>query len=163
MFLPFILIIGFCCKIIQYGSNAIFMIVLFIYYALTMRENFRVADNKSPSWELCAGKYMEYELLDSCTNVSTEIHTPPHSSSSTLNTPSVVKFKIKPGIHTVIDDLDSYDDDEPPVSTPIFKPSPSSLNSPSCTPWIFMSYCCTPSQTLHFHSSMSTYFGFYAL
>ena len=80
-------------------------------------------------WELCAGKHKVYDLPYSCTNVSTEICTPPHSSASTLNTHPLVRVKIEPGIHTVIHFSDSSNGYEPPVSTPIQKPSPSSLRS----------------------------------
>ena len=104
--------------------------------SLTMRENSRVADNGSSVWKLCVGKYRVYRLPDSCTNVSTEIHTPPHSSSSTLNSPPVVKVKIEPGIHTIIHLSDSSNGDEPVLSTLILKPS--SLNS------FFLTFSCTP-------------------
>lgn len=102
--------------------------------SLTMRENPRLADNGSPLWELGAGKYKVYGLPYSSTNVSTDIRTPPHSSTSTLNTPPVVKVKIELGIHTVIPLSDSSDDDEPPHSTLIPKPSPSSIRSTFDTP-----------------------------
>ena len=102
--------------------------------SLTMHEHSRVADNGSSVWELCVGNYMVYGLPYSCTHVSTEIRTPPHSSSSTLNTLPVVKVNIEPGIHTVIHLFDSSNGYEPPLSTPIPKPSPSSLNSPFLTP-----------------------------
>ena len=107
--------------------------------SLTMRVNSRVADNGSLVWELCAGKYQVYGLPDFSTHVSTEIRTPPHSSSSTLKSPPVIKVKIEPSIHTVIYLFDSSDGNEPLLSTPILKPSPSSLSSPlltlpSCTP-----------------------------
>ena len=84
---------------------------------LTMRENSRAADNGSSMRELCTRKYRVYGLPDSCTNVSTEIHTPPHSSASTLNTHAMVKVKIGPGIHNVIHISDSSDGDKPLVST----------------------------------------------
>ena len=54
--------------------------------------------------------------------------------SFTFNTPPLVKVKIEPGIHTVIHLSDSSDGDEPPVSTPIHNPSPSSLRSAAVTP-----------------------------
>ena len=85
-------------------------------------------------WELYVGKYRVYGLLDSCTNVSTEIHTPPHSFVSTLNTPLAVQVKIEPCIHTFIHLFDSSNGDEPPVFIPIHKPSPSSLRSAFVTP-----------------------------
>ena len=110
--------------------------------SLTMREHSRVADNGSSVWELCAGKYRVCGLPDSCPNVSTEIVTPPHISSSTLNTPRVVKVKIEPGIQTVIHLSDSSEGDEPPLSTPILKPSPSSLNSPFLTPFVGLQPLC---------------------
>ena len=47
------------------------------FLSLTMREHSRVADNGSPVWVLSAGKYRVYGLPDSCSNVSTEICTPP--------------------------------------------------------------------------------------
>ena len=97
--------------------------------SLTLRENPRVADNGSSMWELCAGKYRVYGLPRPCTNVSMEFRTPPHSSASTFNTPPLVEVKIEPGIHSVIHLSDSSDGDEPPVSTPVHKPSPSSLRS----------------------------------
>jgi hypothetical protein len=102
--------------------------------SLTMRENPIVADNGSSMWELCADKYRVYGLPDSATNVSTEFRTPPHSSASTFNTPPLVKIKIEPSIHIVIHPSDSSDGNEPPVSTPIHKPSPSSLSSTFVTP-----------------------------
>ena len=105
--------------------------------SLTMRENSRVANNGSSVWELCAGKYMVYMLPDSCTHVSREIRTPPHSSSSTLNIPPVVKVKVEPGLHTVIHLSNSSVGDEPPLSIIILKPSLSSLNSPFLTPLLY--------------------------
>ena len=102
--------------------------------SLTMRENPRFADNGSPLWELGAGKYRVYGFFNSSTNVSTDIHTPPHSSASILNIPPVVKVKLEPSIHTVINLSDSSDGDEPPLSTSIPKPSPSSLRSTFDTP-----------------------------
>ena len=111
-----------------------------IYYTATsllsliMRENPRLADNGSPLWELGARKYGVYGPLNSSTNVSTDIRTPPHSSASTLNIPPVVKGKIEPSIHTVINLSDSSDGDEPLLSIPIPKQSPSSLRSTFDTP-----------------------------
>ena len=102
--------------------------------SLTMRENSRLADNGSSVWELCTGKYRVYELEESRTNVSTEICTPPHSSASTLNTLPLVTVKIEPSIHTIINLSDSSYGDEPPISTPILKPSLSFLRSSSATP-----------------------------
>ena len=106
--------------------------------SLTMRVNSRVSDNGSSVWELCAGKYRVYGLPYSCTLVSTETRTPPHSSSSILNNAPVIKIKIELDIHIVIHLSDSSNGDEPPLSTPILKPSPSSLGSPFLTP------SCTP-------------------
>jgi hypothetical protein len=63
-----------------------------------------------------------------------EIRNPPHSFASILNTPPVVKVKIEPGIHTVIHLSNSSDGDETHVSTPIHKPSSSSLRSTFVTP-----------------------------
>ena len=102
--------------------------------SLTMCENSRLVDNGSSMWELCAGKYRVYGLLESCTNVSTKIRTLHHSFASTLDTPPLVTVKIEPSIHTIIHLHDSSDGDKPPISTPIFKPSPSSLRSASMTP-----------------------------
>ena len=102
--------------------------------SLTMRENPRVANNESSMWELCANKYKVYDLPDPSTNVSTKLCTPPHSSASTFNIPPLVKVKIEPDLHTVIHLSDSSDGDEPLVSTPIHKPSPSSLCSTFVTP-----------------------------
>ena len=102
--------------------------------SLTMRENSRVADNGSSMWEFRVGKYWLYGLPSTCTNVSTVIHTLPHSSASTFNTPLVVKIKIEPGIYTVIHLSDSSDGNEPLMSTPINKPSPSFLHSTFVTP-----------------------------
>ena len=99
--------------------------------SLTMRENSRLADNRSSVWELCAGKYRMYGLPKSSTNVSTKMRTPPHSSAS----PFVVKVKIEPGIHIVIHLSDSSDGHEPPLFTPILKPYPSSLRSTFVTPF----------------------------
>jgi hypothetical protein len=75
-----------------------------------------------------------YGFPDPSTNVSTEFRTPPHSSVSTFNTLPLVKVNIEPGIHTVIHLFDSSDGDEPPVSTTIHNPSPSSLPSTFVTP-----------------------------
>ena len=100
-----------------------------------MRENYRVSDNGSSMWELCAGKYRVYGLLDPCTKVSIEISTPPHSSASTLNTPPLVKIKIEHGIHNVIHLFDSSDGNEPHVSNFIHKPSLlSNMSQPSLAP-----------------------------
>ena len=79
--------------------------------SLTMQEVPRVADNGSSRWELCAGKYKVYELLDPSMNVTTEFRTPPHSSASTFNIPPLVKVKTEPGIHFVIHLSDSSDGD----------------------------------------------------
>ena len=81
--------------------------------SLTMHEDSRVADNGSSMWVLCVGKYRVYGFLDFCTNVSTEICTPLHSSASTLNTHPVFKLKIEPGIHNVIHLSSSSNGDEP--------------------------------------------------
>ena len=121
--------------------------------SLTMRENLRVAKNGSSMRGLRAGKDRVYGLPGPCTNVSTEFHIPPHSSSSIFNTHVLVKVKIEPGIHTAIHLSDSSDGDEPPVSTPIHKPSPSSLRSTFVTLPFFSSILY---QTPHFHSSIST-------
>jgi hypothetical protein len=102
--------------------------------SLTIREIPIVADNGSSMWELGAGKYRVYGLPDSSTNASTAFRTPPHSSASTFNTPSLVKVKIEPGIQTFIHLSDSSDGEDPPLSTPIHKPSPSSLPSSFVTP-----------------------------
>ena len=95
--------------------------------SLTMREHSRVADNRSLVWELCIGKYRVYGLPNYCSYVSTVIRTRPRSTSSTLNTPPLVKLKIETGIQTVIHLLDSSDGDEPlyplPFSTHLFPPS----------------------------------------
>ena len=127
----------------------------------TMRENSRVAEHESSMWELCASKYKVYKLLDFCTNVSTEICTPPHSSTSTLNTFLVVKVKIEPGIHNFIHLSDSSDGDEPPVSTPIHKPSSSSLHSTFVIPPLLCHFPPSPAkpsifilQCLHILASM---------
>ena len=102
--------------------------------SMTLRESPRLADTGSSMWDLCPGKYRVYGLPVPSTSVSTEFPTPPHSSASTFNTPPLVKVKIEPGLHTVIHLSDSSDGDEPPVSTPIPNPSPSSLPSTFHTP-----------------------------
>ena len=53
-------------------------------------------------------------------NVSTEIHTPPHFSTSIFDTLPMAKVKIELGIHTVIHifKIDSSDGDEPPYPLP---------------------------------------------
>ena len=104
-------------------DNATFLL------SLSMREDPRVADNDSSRWKLCTGKYRVYGLLDPSMNVYTEFRTPPHSSTSTLNTPPLVKVKIEPGIHTVIHLSDFSDGDEPLVYLPFTKhPHPSSVS-----------------------------------
>jgi hypothetical protein len=77
---------------------------------------------------------MVYGLPGPCTNVSMQFRTPPHSSASTFHTPPLVKVKIEPSTDPVIHLSDSSDGDEPPVSTPIHKPSPSSLRSNFVSP-----------------------------
>ena len=110
--------------------------------SLTMHEHSRVANNGSFVWELPVGKYRVYGLPYFCSNVSTEIRTPPHSFSSTLNTPPVVKVTIEHGIQTIVHLSDSFDGDEPLLSTPILKPSPSSFYSPFLTPLVGLDPLC---------------------
>ena len=101
--------------------------------SMTLHESPRVADNGSSMWKLCAGKYRVYGLPYPFTNVSTKFRTPPHSYAFIFNIPPLVIVKIEPGLHTVFNLSDSFDGDEPSVSTPIPKPSPSSLRSTSVT------------------------------
>ena len=104
--------------------------------SLTMRENSRVADNGSSMWVLNTGKYRLYGLPYSCTNVSTEIRTPLHSSSSILNTPLVVQVKIEPGIHTIIHLI------PPMVMSPHYPlPFTSHLHPPSTPPLLSHLFC----------------------
>ena len=110
------------------------------YYPLTsllsstMRENSILADNGFSVWELAAGEYRVYGILESRPHVSTDICTPRYSSASTLNTPPIVCVKIEHGVHIVIHLSDSSDGDEPAHSTPMVEPSSSSLRPPSVTP-----------------------------
>ena len=107
--------------------------------SITLRGSLRVADNGSSMWELCAGKYKVYGLPDPSTNVFTEFRTPPHSFPSTFNTPPLVKVKIELGLHTVTHLFYSSNGDEASVSTPIPKPSPSSIHSTVVTlPLVFL-------------------------
>ena len=100
--------------------------------SLTMDENFKVAEDRSPMWELYASKYKVYGLPDS----PTDICTPLYSSSCTLNTPLVIKVKIEHVIHTVIYFLVSSNDDVPPLPT-FCKPSLPFLIFPFCPPFIY--------------------------
>ena len=102
--------------------------------SLTMCVNPIFADNGSFVWKLATGKYRVYVLLESQPHVSTEIRTPPYSSTSTFNTPPAVRVKIELGIPTVIHLSDSSDGVEPVHSAPNVVPSSSSFGPPSVSP-----------------------------
>ena len=91
-------------------------------------------------WELYVSKYRVNKLLECRKNVPTKICIPPHLFASTLNTLPMVKIKIEHGIHIVIHLFDSLDGNGLPVSTPILKPSSSSLSSPFVTPFICLEH-----------------------
>ena len=123
-----------------------------------MCENTIIADKESSVSEIADGKYKVYELFDSRAHVSTEYHTPPYSSASTFNTPPAICIKIEHGIHIYIHLSDASVGDEPIHSTHTVKPSPSSLRPPSVTSFLCrfdVPFFPIPSQTLHFHPSMS--------
>ena len=58
--------------------------------------------------------------------MSTKLQPSLQSSTSTLGTPLVVRVKIEPGVHNVIDLTESSNDDAPRQPNPGFKHSPSS-------------------------------------
>lgn len=146
MSLPFTLVLGSHCKIIQSRSNMRVMIML----SLTMRENSRLADKGS---FVC--KYRMYKLQESLTNVSTKIRIPPHLFASILNTLQMVIVE-ELGVHTIVHPLDG---DKPTESTPIVRPS----LCPFFDPFLYaLNLLLLPSQTLHFHLSISSYSSFYA-
>ena len=98
--------------------------------SLTMRENAILADNGSSVWKPVACKYRVYGDPETRPHVSIEICTPPYSSASTFNTPPGIRVKIESGIYNVIHHSDSSDGHELVHSTPMVKPSLSSLGPP---------------------------------
>ena len=143
-------------KIVQYGSNARFMTPLLLRCHRPFERILGLPTTVPQCGNFARVNTWCTDFLDSSVNVSTLFRTPPHSSASTFNTPPLVKVKTEPGIHSVIHLSDSSDGDEPPVSTPIPKPSPSSLRSTFPYPACRVSPSSIPCQFPHFHCSMSS-------
>ena len=125
---------------------------------ITIPESSKIAENGSTMWELGAGKYRVYGLIESQMGGSTQILTPLRSSTSTLNTPLLARVKVDLGAQVIINIFDSSDEDAPTLPTPLVNPSPS-LQSPC--PSIFLTPSASPIRpSEHNMSSSLKPFGF---
>ena len=67
-------------------------------------------------WLLKPGKYRTYGLSDSLLAASTEVPSPPQSSTASIQTPLFSRVKVEPGLETIYELSDDSDDDANRIS-----------------------------------------------
>jgi hypothetical protein len=86
-----------------------------------------VCDGASKQWLLNAGRYRVYGVSDSVMAATTELVTPHHSSTGTIQLTHATRVKVEQAEELITILSDDSDGNSPPVALPITSPL---LNSP---------------------------------
>ena len=111
----------------------------------TFHETSKLTDNGNVVWELGAGKYRVYGLLDSQIGVSTKILASLWSSISALSTLPVIRIKAEPSVDKVIDLFEFLNEDVLVQKIVVHDFAPLFPSASYVTPSLFRSVSLSPS------------------